>query len=208
MTQNQEVAQDTEKLLARDKKWSERLVTGQARYAIQLRIIFLVVTLMGGMAVGGVIEAYEGTLEAVAAAAIFIPVVMDMGGNVGTQSTTVFARGLAWQHINAGDFFPYLARELRISLAMGAILGLAGGVITYVWQAAPNDIPGLAPAVGISLFIVIVLASMLGAFLPWVMLKLGIDHGPGADPFITTIKDFVGLMIYFWLVAQLVDVSL
>lgn len=194
-------------LLSRDKIWSERLVRGSAWYAIRLRILFLIVTLIGGMLVGGVIERFEEILDAVVAAAIFIPLVMDMGGNVGTQSTTIFARGLAWNHINVNRFMPYLLREARIGAMMGLILGLVAGVISYFWQGAPNDIPQLGLAVGVSLFCVIVLGALLGAILPWIMLKFGFDHAPGADPFITTIKDFTGLWIYFSLIGWLIGVD-
>lgn len=194
-------------LLSRDKVWSERLVRGPSWYAIRLRLLFLLVTLIGGMLVGGVIEQFEEILDAVVAAAIFIPLVMDMGGNVGTQSTTIFARGLAWNHINVNQFWSYLVRELRIGAMMGLILGIAAGVISYIWQGAPNNIPQLGLAVGISLFCVVMLGAALGAILPWIMLKFGFDHAPGADPFITTIKDFTGLWIYFSLVGWLVGVQ-
>lgn len=194
-------------LLSRDKVWSERLVRGSSWYAIRLRILFLIVTLIGGMLVGGVIERFEEVLEAVVAAAIFIPLVMDMGGNVGTQSTTIFARGLAWSHINVNRFLPYLFREIRIGAVMGLILGLAAGIISYFWQGEPNGIPQLGVAVGIALFCVVTLGAMLGAILPWIMLKFGFDHAPGADPFITTIKDFTGLWIYFTLVGTLIGVE-
>ncbi|QEQ00106.1 magnesium transporter [Thermosynechococcus sp. CL-1] len=194
-------------LLNRDQAWSERLVRGPIRYAVQLRIICLIITLIGGMIVGGVIQYFEEVLEAVVAVAIFIPVVMDMGGNVGTQSTTVFARGLAWQHIDIRRYGGYLFREFRIGAIMGLILGTAGGLIAFLWQGLPNGIPQLGLAVGLSLFVVITFAAILGALLPWVLLKLGFDHGPAADPFITTIKDFTGLLLYFYLVSVFLGLS-
>lgn len=194
-------------LLTRDKGWSEKLVRGGSIYAIQLRITFLIVTLIGGFLVGGVIEQFEETLEAVVAAAVFIPLVMDMGGNVGTQSSTIFARGLAWNQITPPQFMAYLFREIRIGLVMGVILGAVAGVVAYLWQGVPNGIPQIGLAVGLSLTIVIILGAILGASLPMIMLKAGFDHGPGADPFITTIKDFLGLLIYFALVNWLVGVA-
>jgi magnesium transporter len=194
-------------LLNRDQAWSEKLVRGPIRYAIQLRILCLIITLIGGMVVGGVIQNFEEILEAVVVVAIFIPVVMDMGGNVGTQSTTVFARGLAWQHIDIRHYGSYLFREFRIGIIMGLILGIAGGTIAYFWQGLPNGVPQLGLAVGISLFAVVTLAAVLGAFLPWLLLKLGFDHGPAADPFITTIKDFTGLLLYFYLVSVLLGIQ-
>lgn len=128
-------------LLNRDKGWSEKLVRGPSLYSIRLRITFLIVTLIGGFLVGGVIERFEETLEAVVAAAVFIPLVMDMGGNVGTQSSTIFARGLAWSQISPPQFMAYLFREVRIGLVIGVILGSIAGVIAYLWQGAPNGIP-------------------------------------------------------------------
>lgn len=91
---------------------------------------------------------------------------------------------------------------------MGVILGAVAGIAAYYfWQGLPNDIPQLGLAVGISLTCVITLGAILGAMLPMIMLRLGFDHGPGADPFITTIKDFSGLWIDFSLVSLLVGVS-
>jgi len=194
-------------LIKRDQIWSEKLVRGSIRYAVQLRIACLIITLIGGMVVGGVIQHFEEVLEAVVAVAIFIPVVMDMGGNVGTQSTTVFARGLAWQQIDIRRYGSYLFRELRIGAIMGFILGVSGGLIAYVWQGLPNNIPQLGAAVGLSLFIVITFAAVLGAFIPWLLLKLGFDHGPSSDPFITTIKDFTGLLLYFYLVSLFLGIA-
>ncbi len=105
------------------------------------------------------------------------------------------------------QFFPYLLREASIGAIIGVILGAAAGVIAYFWQGAPNGIPQLGLVVGLVLAAVITLGAVLGAILPWVMLKLGFDHAPGADPFITTIKDFTGLWVYFTLVAWLVGVE-
>lgn len=190
-------------LLTRDEAWSSRLAKGPIIYAIRLRLLCLVVTLIGGLVVGGVIEGFEEVLETLAFTAIFIPLVMDMGGNVGTQSTTVFARALAWQHIDLKNYGAYLFRELRIGVIMGIALGSVAGIVAYFWQGVPNGYPQLGMAVGLSLFAVVVLGACLGALLPFILLRLGFDHGPAADPFITTIKDFSGLLLYFWLVTQL-----
>lgn len=194
-------------LLTRDRGWSEKLVRGSSFYAIRLRITFLIITLIGGFLVGGVIERFEATLEEIVAAAVFIPLVMDMGGNVGTQSSTIFARGLAWSQINPSQFMAYIFRETRIGLIMGLILGSIAGVVAYFWQGVPNHIPQLGLAVGIALTCVITLGAILGATLPMMLLKIGFDHAPAADPFITTIKDFSGLWIYFSLVELLIGVS-
>lgn len=191
----------------RDHVFSERLTQGGVGYAIRVRIGYLLVALAGGMAVGGLIDFWEDTLAAVLAAAVFIPVIMDMGGNTGTQSTTIFARGLALGHIDLRRFLPYFLREASIGVIMGAILGTIGGTIAYLWQGAPNGVPQLGIAVGFSLFAVVTVAAMLGFLLPYILVKVGLDHAPGADPFITTIKDFTGLALYFLLVSRLIAVD-
>jgi magnesium transporter len=191
----------------KDHVYSEKLTKGSIWYPIRVRMLFLFITLIGGLMVGGVIDFFEDTLEAVLAAAIFIPLIMDMGGNVGTQSTTIFARGYALGHIELSKFFRFhVLREVLTGLIMGAMLGVIGGTVAYVWQGAPNDIPQLGFAVGFSLFVVITTATLLGFLLPWILLKIGVDHAPGADPFLTTIKDFTGLALYFVLVATLIGV--
>ncbi|WP_018141668.1 magnesium transporter [Thioalkalivibrio sp. ALJ7] len=185
---------------------SEKLTSGGIGYPVKVRLAFLMVTLAGGLAVGGVIDFFEDTLAAVVALAIFIPLVMDMGGNVGTQSTTIFARGLALGHINLNRFFRgHMVREAAVGLAMAVIIALLAGTIAYFWQGAPNDIPQLGIVVGVALFFSVFTASLLGFLLPWLLLKIGVDHAPGADPFITTIKDFTGLAVYFGMAAWLLS---
>ncbi|RFA26804.1 magnesium transporter [Alkalilimnicola ehrlichii] len=187
---------------------SEKLTSGGIGYPVKVRMAFLMVTLIGGLMVGGVIDYFEGVLEAIVALAIFIPLVMDMGGNVGTQSTTIFARGLALGHINLKQFFRvHIVRELKVGLAMGLVLATIGGLVAWAWQGAPNDIPLLGVVVGISLMFSITTACLLGFLLPYLLLKLGVDHAPGADPFITTIKDFSGLAVYFLSAAWLLGIS-
>jgi magnesium transporter len=188
----------------KDRVRSEKLIGGPILYPVRVRLLFLMVTLLGGIAVGGLIDSFEDTLGAVIAAAVFIPLVMDMGGNVGTQSTTIFARGLALGHIDLARFRSFLFREVRVGLIMAAVLGTVGGTIAWAWQGAPNGIPELGLAVGVALAFSVTFASFLGFALPWVLVKLGADHAPGADPFLTTIKDFTGLGVYFMLVSVLI----
>jgi magnesium transporter len=191
---------------ARDVLFSRKLTQGNILYPVRLRITFLFITLIGGFIVGGVIDRFEELLSAIIVAAVFIPVIMDMGGNVGTQSTTIFARGLALGHIKLEKIWKHIGREMAIGAAIGLILGALAGTGAYFWQGAPNELPQIGLAVGLSLMIVLPLAAFLGFFIPYLLLKMGWDHAPGADPFITTIKDFVGLTLYFTLVSVMIGV--
>lgn len=188
---------------------SERLTQGPIWYTVRVRILFLMVTLAGGLIVGGLIDQFEDVLGAVIALAIFIPLVMDMGGNVGTQSSTIFARGFALGHVTMQDFWrKSFAREAAVGLVMAVGIALVAGTVAYFWQGLPNDIPQLGIVVGVALFTSVFTAACLGFLMPYVMVKMGIDHAPGADPFITTIKDFTGLLVYFLMASWLIGIDL
>lgn len=195
-------------LKTQDHIRSERLTQGPIWYTVRLRMSFLLITLVGGLIVGGLIDTFEDVLGAVVALAIFIPLVMDMGGNVGTQSSTIFARGFALGHIRAEDFWrSAFAREALVGLAMAVVIALVAGTVAHFWQGRPNDIPQLGIVVGVALFTSVFTAAMLGFLMPYMLVKLGADHAPGADPFITTIKDFTGLLVYFLMASWLLGVS-
>ncbi|MGY6709322.1 MAG: magnesium transporter [Rhizobiaceae bacterium] len=187
---------------------SEKLTQGPIWYTVRVRILFLMVTLAGGLVVGGLIDTFEDVLGAVIALAIFIPLVMDMGGNVGTQSSTIFARGYALGHVTMQDFWrKNFAREAMVGAVMAVGIAVIAGTIAYFWQGLPNDIPQLGIVVGVALFTSVFTAACLGFLLPWAMVKIGVDHAPGADPFITTIKDFTGLLVYFLMASWLIGVD-
>jgi magnesium transporter len=174
---------------------SDLLVRGPLWDTWRVRIPILVVTLFGGLLAGAVIGIYEEALRAVTVLALFIPVVMDMGGSAGVQSTAVFIRGHALGQIDMPHFRAHLLRELGVGLGMGVMLGGVAGLATALWQG----IPRLGLVVGLSMVCTITLAVTLGFTIPFVLLKLGIDPAAGSDPIITTIKDLTGLFIYFFL---------
>jgi len=170
---------------------------------LRLRLPWLIVALAGGLLAGGVIEAYEDTLEAVVALAFFVPVIMDMGGNVGTQASTIFVRGLALGHIDDRNAMRHFAREGFIGLLIGLIIGGIGAAAAYVWQMNEPYAFELALVVFVGLVTVCVVASVVGYVIPWVMNKLGFDPAAASDPLITTVKDVTALLIYFGLAAVL-----
>ncbi|MFP8951994.1 magnesium transporter [Natrialbaceae archaeon A-arb3/5] len=170
---------------------------------LRLRLPWLIVALAGGLLAGLVIEAYEDTLNAVVALAFFVPVIMDMGGNVGTQASTIFVRGLALGHIDDRNAMKHFAREGVIGLLIGLIIGTIGAGAAYIWQMNEPYATELAIVVFVGLVSVCVVASVVGYVIPWVMNKLGFDPAAASDPLITTVKDVTALLIYFGLAAVL-----
>lgn len=118
---------------------------------------------------------------------------MDMGGNIGTQSSTIFTRAFVLGHINMRRFGSHLFREIWVGLSIGIIMGIAAGIIASIWQQSTN----FGWAVGISLMLTMTIATALGFLVPFILVRIGFDQAAGSDPFITTIKDISGLVIYF-----------
>ncbi len=157
------------------------------------RMPWLLISLMGGLISGSVIGAFEATLETVVILAVFIPVIMDMGGNVGTQSSTLFVRGLATGEIGSDEIWRYFFRETRVGLAIGILNGFFVSIVATIWQGMPL----LGLVVGVAMFSTITLAALIGTLVPMFFNHVGIDPAITAGPFVTTIKDVTGLLIYF-----------
>jgi len=177
---------------------SELLVDGSLWKIWRVRLPFLFITLVAGMLAGMVIEGFEEILESIAVVAIFIPIIMDMGGNVGTQSSTVFARGVVLGHIDIKNFAKHFSKEVGVGLSLGIIVGIISGTIASFW----TGLPMLGLAVGLALVTTMTLAALLGFLVPFVLIKLNVDQAAGSAPIITSIKDIAGLLIYFGSVAM------
>lgn len=161
--------------------------------AVYLRLPILIVCLIGGTVAAGIIGVFEDTLAALVILAAFIPVIMDMGGNVGTQSSTIVTRGLATGSVDIKVVWSLLWRELRIGVLIGAISGFAVGIIAQIWKG----IPDLGIVVGISMIVTITVAAVAGAFFPIFFERIGVDPAIASGPVITSVKDITGLLIYF-----------
>jgi len=189
-------------LQKREESLSLRLVNGTLLQVLSARLPFLFITLIGGLLAGIVISNFETSLETVVALAFFMPLVMDMGGNVGTQSTTIFTRSLVLGHIRPAEFIKPLLKEISRGFTMGVIFGFLTALAAYVWQRQLS----LSLVVGLSLLSTVTLAAALGFVVPWTMYKLNLDQAAGAGPILTTIKDITGLLIYFGLASLFMNI--
>lgn len=111
---------------------SKLLINGKLNKILAVRLPFLLATLLLSMLSGLVIENFEQTLESIAMVAIFIPLIMGMGGNIGTQSSTVFTRGLVLGHIEIENFLEHFFKELRVGLTIGALMGIMAGLMATI----------------------------------------------------------------------------
>ena len=165
------------------------------------RLPWLIICLLGGLFSGSIIANFEESLEAVVALAFFIPVIMDMGGNVGAQSSTVFVRGVATGEITNAQMFRYFFKEVKAGALMGIVCGSVVSLAAGLWQW--NPILGLV--VGFSMLCTVTLAATIGTLVPIIFTKRGIDPAVTAGPFVTTIKDVTGLMIYFYIATMFME---
>ena len=172
---------------------SEVLVFGSLWTIWKVRLPILLITLGISMLSGLVIGGFEDTLESIAVVAIFIPAIMGMGGNVGTQSSTVFARGVVLVHIQVKNFMKPFVKEIGVGFSISAVIGVCTGIVAAVWQGMPM----LGLAVGLAMIVTMTSAALLGFLVPFVLIKFNVDQAAGSAPIITSIKDVMALVVYF-----------
>lgn len=197
----QEATEDIYRLAGAGEVVDMELTEAPVSKVVRLRLPWLLISMFGGFISGSVIGGYESTLEAIVILAVFIPVIMDMGGNVGTQSSTIFVRGLATGEIEPAEVWTYFYREIRIGLVLGLICGVMISIAAYFWQGNPY----LGLVVGISMLATVSVAALIGTLVPLLCSKINIDPAITAGPFVTTIKDVTGLMIYFVIATAFID---
>lgn len=162
---------------------------------VKNRVIWLFVLLLIGTFVSGrLLKGYAGMLQSVIALAIFIPMMMDSGGNAGAQSLAMVVRGLATGEITTDQLWKIVKKEILAGLMSGILMGVIAMFGVFVLQGFNLN---LAFAVGFSLAMVVTVATVAGAFLPLIFKRLGFDPAVAASPFITTTVDATCLIIYF-----------
>lgn len=188
-----EATEDIYKLAGTGELEGVELVDASVFQVVRNRLPWLMICMVGGFISGSVIGAFETTLEAIFVLAVFIPVIMDMGGNVGTQSSTIFIRGLATGEIKAAEVKRYFLREIKIGISIGLICGGFVSAAAFIWQG--SMVLGLV--VGISMMATVVLAAIIGILVPLLFSLAGVDPAITSGPLVTTIKDVTGLLVYF-----------
>ena len=159
------------------------------------RLPWLLVGFVGQLIAALVLSQFEASLRDIFLAIFFIPMMMAMGGNSGIQAATIVVRGIALGELSPDDTFKRLSREIKVSLFNGAVCGLLLFGIIAVF-----DTPTFGFVLALSMLAVIINASILGASIPLILRKVGVDPAIAAGPLITTFNDIIGLAIYLGLV--------
>ncbi|MCL2634721.1 MAG: magnesium transporter [Oscillospiraceae bacterium] len=202
----EEATEDFEKMAAMLPSDKPYLKTSVPRLG-RNRIVWLFVLMVAAMVTGGILEFFESTLAQVSILMFFIPLLMDTGGNSGSQSATMVIRGMALGEITPSDFFKVIWKEMRTGLLVGSILSVINFV--RIWLTYMNneeygtEIFRIAATVSLTLLFTVVVANVVGGFLPIVAKKIKIDPAVMAAPLITTIVDALSLIVYFSLATLL-----
>jgi magnesium transporter len=170
----------------------------------QARLPWLFASWIGGIIAVSIIGAFEEYLKSIIALAAFIPVIIGMGGNIGTQSSTIIVRGMATGRIEIGNEFKILLKELRVGLILGGLYGLMLGLFAN-FRFMGTD-PMLGVVVGLSICCSMLLAVAVGTFTPLILRKLDIDPAVATGPFVTTSIDILGILLYFIIAGLLLAV--
>ena len=157
------------------------------------RIPWLLILMFTSIITGTIITRYENAFAAIPLLVSFIPMLMDTGGNCGSQSATLIIRGIALDEIRFTDLFKVMFKEFRISLIVGAFLAVANGIRIFIQYHNPE----LAVVIACSLMGTVIMAKLVGCILPLLAKKVNLDPAIMASPLITTLVDTFSILIYF-----------
>lgn len=149
---------------------------------------------------GAVIASFENVLESMISLVFFLPLLIDSGGNAGSQSATLMIRALAMGDVQSKDWFKLLGKEFLVSLLLGLTMAL--GVSLVASFRAPEIILVLA----ITMTLIVIVGSVIGMLLPFIFTKLKVDPATASAPLITTISDISGVFIYFTVASKVLGI--
>ncbi|NLC97295.1 MAG: magnesium transporter [Erysipelotrichaceae bacterium] len=196
-----EATEDMQKMaaiVASDKPYLSTSIWEHAKN----RIGWLLILMFSATITGTIISRYEHAFEAVPILVSFIPMLMDTGGNCGSQSSTLIIRGLAVNEIKYTDMWRVVWKEFGISLIVSAVLAVANGIRIYIMY---KNI-ALSLVVSFSLIGTVVLSKLVGAILPIGAKQLKLDPAVMASPVITTIVDTISIIIYFYMATTILHI--
>jgi len=169
---------------------------------IRKRAGWLCVLFLSEMLTASAMQGFEGELEKAIVLTLFIPLIMSSGGNSGSQATSLLIRALALHQIRLGDWWRVALRELPAGVVLGGILGTIGIARITIWQLTGLYDYGehwllVAVTVGLALIGIVTFGSLSGSMLPFILQRVGFDPASASAPFVATLVDVSGLLIYF-----------
>jgi magnesium transporter len=162
---------------------------------------WLLASCIGGVLALFIIGRFESTLNRFAYLAAFIPVIMGMGGNIGTQSSTIVVRGLATGQLDMKQIWQVVLKELTVGFLLGFVYGFLLGFIAHLRY----DLWALGVTVGLAVISSMTIAAMVGSLVPMVFARINIDPAVATGPFVTTSIDILSVSLYFYIATLLLQ---
>ncbi|WP_341864192.1 magnesium transporter [Gymnodinialimonas sp. 57CJ19] len=172
--------------------FSQNMREASIRVLYSKRIVWLALLVFGNLFSGAGIAYFEETILAYVSLVFFLPLLIDSSGNAGAQSATLMVRAMATGDVVLKDWRDLIVRELSIAAALGATMALVV-VPLGIWRGGSD----VAFVVGLTMFFVVIIGSLVGMSLPFLLSRLKLDPATASGPLVTTISDGVGVLIYF-----------
>lgn len=185
----EEATEDLLKLTGIDSE--DLSVDAPVSLAIRKRLPWLVLNMLLDVIAVSVVVIYQGTIQAVVAIAVLMPIISDMGGNTGFQGLSLVIRGLALGKLTTKDFWKIFRKQSIIGLITGIVLGAEIAVLAYLWKWNP----WFGAVAGVAMFVNIYIAGFVGVMLPLFLKSIKIDPAIATGPVLTTITDLTGFFI-------------
>jgi magnesium transporter len=168
---------------------------------------WLIILFIGELFTATVMQYYEHQFERVLVLTMFIPLIVSSGGNSGSQASTLIIRAMALGEVTMSDWWRVMRREFMSGLILGLILGIIGFTRIYAWHLF-SDVYGdhwlgIAGTVSISLVGIVLWGSLIGSMFPFILRRFGADPATSSAPFVATLVDVTGLIIYFSVAAYI-----
>jgi magnesium transporter len=180
----------------------EFVETQSVMRSTRIRLPWLSASCIGGIIAFFIIGHFEGSLKKLAYLAAFIPVIMGMGGNIGTQTSTIVVRGLATGRLNIGDTWAVVLKELAVGFILGAVYGILIGAVAQLRYSMWI----VAMSVGLAVISSMAVAALVGSIVPMGFARINIDPAVATGPFVTTAIDIVSVYCYFQIATTLLGI--
>ena len=171
----------------------------------RMRLPWLFASWVGGIFAAVIIGVFDNVLQSTIALAAFIPIIMGMGGNIGTQSSTMIVRGLATGRVDLENSTKILFKEIRVGLILGILYGVLLGIFA-VFRFLDFS-PMLGVVVGLSICASMIIAATIGSLVPLILNRFDIDPAVATGPFVTTAIDILGVALYFLIAGSLLVIT-
>ena len=171
----------------------------------RMRFPWLFASWAGGILAAFIIGIFDDILQSTIVLAAFIPVIIGMGGNIGTQSSTIIVRGLATGRVGLENSVKILLKEIRVGLILGVLYGILLGIFAIFQFLDVSPLLGLV--VGLSICASMIIAATIGSLVPLILNRFDIDPAVATGPFVTTAIDILGVALYFWIAGSFLGIT-